>query len=278
MRRAANPGAKAVITGGGGAIAREAALRQDGLGYKLVLLDINRSAMEATSELLSHPAEIEVGNLGDAAGIREAAALIEDRHGDVDLLVNAAGVVEPADLVDIDEPELDRHINVNLLAPMHLTRAAGRAMKPRGRGDIVSIVSMAGIAPLPGQAAYAASKFGLRGFNISARSELAKHGIRLMGIFPSGVDTPMLVHEALHGGSPLTFLSAALTPAEVADAVVSALRSGRLETYLPFHESLTSRAVLTVPWLAEIVLPAFNWMGDRGRRKYMAQRGLTEER
>lgn len=218
---------------------------------------------------------IEVVNLASPAGVREAAALLEGSHADLDLLVHAAGVVEPGDVADVDADELDRHLNVNLLAPMHLTRAAARAMRPRGRGDIVTIISMAAIAPLPCSAAYAASKFGLRGFNISARSELAKFGVRLMGVFPSGVDTPMLRHEALHGGSALNFLSEPLTAAQVADGVVAALRTGRLETYLPYQDSLTSRVVVTFPWLADRVLPAFSWYGERGRRRYLVHRGLS---
>ncbi|MGJ3509732.1 SDR family NAD(P)-dependent oxidoreductase [Enemella sp. A6] len=269
MRRAPRPGAKAVITGGGGAIAHEVARRLDGLGYRLVLLDINRAAMEATAAQLGHPAAVEVVNLATPDGIREAAELFEGPHADVDLLVHAAGVVEPGEVIDVDPVEFDRHLNVNLLAPMYLTRAAARQMRTRGRGDIVTIVSMAAIAPLPGSAAYASSKFGLRGFLISARSELARHGIRLMGIYPSGVDTPMLQHEALHGGSALNFLADPLTADQVADGVLSALRTGRLETYLPYHDSLTSRVVLTLPWVAERVLPLFTAVGERGRRKYL---------
>ena len=274
MKRPPRPGSKAVITGGGGTIAREVALRLDRLGYDLVLLDVNASAMAEVSGALTRPAVCEVVNLATAEGIHDAAALLEGPHADLELLVHTAGVVEPGDVVDIDGVWFDRHININLLAAMHLTRSAARSMAPRRRGDIVTIVSMAAIAPLPGSAAYAASKFGLRGFQISARPELARHGIRLMGVFPSGVDTPMLRHEALHGGSALNFLADPLTAEQVADGVVRALRTGKVETYLPYHDSVTSRVVVTMPWLAERVLPSFTWFGERGRRKYLRKRGL----
>jgi short-subunit dehydrogenase len=265
----------ALLTGGGGAIAFEIARRLDAAGYDLVLVDIDAERMGRTADSLARGARTLVADLSDPAQIRELAGRIETEFADLALLVNNAGFIEPGDIDELEGGLLDRHINVNLLAPMQLSRAAARVMRPRGRGDIVSIVSMGGILALPTSASYAASKFGLRGFQTSIRAELAADGVRVMGVFPSGVDTPMLRHEATHGGSALNFVSNVLTASDVADAVLKALRTGRLETYVPYGDSITTRVAAAFPWSIERLLPVLSKVGERGRAAFLAERGLT---
>ena len=153
----------AVVTGGGGAIAREIAQRLEAAGYDLVLVDMDAGRMAATAATLRREPVTVTADLSDAEQIAATAALIEDAHRDLTLLVNNAGFIEPGD-VDVLSPELlDRHIAVNLLAPMHLSRVAARVMRPRGSGDILSIVSNGGILARPGSAPYAGVQFWARG-------------------------------------------------------------------------------------------------------------------
>lgn len=266
---------KALITGGGGAIAEEIAIRLDRRGYDLVLADIDEARMAAVASRLSRPARMLRADLSTREGIAALARTIETDHGDLSLLVNNAGFVEPGDADKLAPEILDRHIFINLIAPMQLASAAARVMRPRKSGDILSIVSMGGIIALRGSAAYAASKFGLRGFLTSVRSELAPDGIRVMGVFPSGVDTPMLRYEATHDGSPLNFVGKVFTAAEVADACMKALETGKLENYIPYGDSLTSRFMGAFPWLIEKVLPYFEKSGEKGRARFLAERGLS---
>lgn len=265
---------KALITGGGGAIAAEIARLLDARGYSLILADINDARMSEVAATLSRPALCLHADLSTSSGVAELCSVIERDHADLALLVNNAGYVEPGDVADLEPQVLDRHIAINLIAPMQLTRTVARFMRKRGSGDILSIVSMGGIIALKGSASYAASKFGLRGFLTSVRSELGPHGVRVMGIFPSGVDTPMLRYEATHNGSPLNFVGKVFTAAEVADACMAALDSGRLETYVPYSDSLTSRFAGAFPWLIEKILPLFEKSGEKGRAKFRAERGI----
>ena len=264
----------ALITGGGGAIASEIATRLDARGYQLILTDINEERMAAVAATLSRPATCLRVDLSTQDGVVALCDKIENEFSDLDLLINNAGYVEPGDIADLDAPVLDRHININLIAPMQLTRTAARIMRPRKRGDILSIVSMGGIIALRGSASYAASKFGLRGYLTSVRSELAPHGVRVMGIFPSGVDTPMLRYEATHDGSPLNFIGKVFTAAEVADACMKALETGKLETYVPYGDSVTSRLAGAFPWVIDKILPMFEKSGEKGRAKFRAERGI----
>ncbi len=265
---------KALVTGGGGAMAGEIALRLERLGYSLVLVDVDEERMAAVASSLRGGAQTHVADLSDLAAIRAVAEWIETEHSDLDLLVNNAGIIRPGDIADLEADVIERHITVNLLAPMQITAAAARGMKARGRGDIVSIVSMGGILALPGSASYAASKFGLRGFQTSIRSELAPYGVRVMGVFPSGVDTPMLRYEATHGGSPLNFVGKVKTVVDIGDAVEKALRTGKLETYVPYGDSLTTRVVGSLPWSVEKVVPLFTKSGEKGRAAFIAECNL----
>ena len=267
----------ALVTGGGGAIAEQIARRLDARGYDLVLADVDRGRMEAVAARLSRPATLVDCDLSTLDGIRELAGRIERDHADLALLVNNAGYVEPGDITDLDADEVDRHVLVNLIAPMQLTRVAARTMAARGGGDILAIVSMGGIIALRGSASYAASKFGLRGFHTSIQLELAPKGVRVMGVFPSGVDTPMLRKEAAHAsGSPLNFVGTVLTAGQIGDACMKALDSGKLETYVPYTDSVTTRVFGAFPWLIRRVEPAFAKIGERGRTRYLARTAGTE--
>lgn len=109
----------------------------------------------------------------------------------------------------------------------------------------------------------------------SIPQELAPKGVRVMGVFPSGVDTPMLRKEAVHGsGSPLHFVSTVLTAGQIGDACMQALDSGKLETYVPYTDSVTTRAYGAFPWLIRRVEPAFATIGERGRKGYLARIGV----
>jgi len=228
---------KALVTGGGGGIAAELAVRLDARGYDLVLADIDHDRMAAVAARLSRPAELLDADLSTRAGIAGLAERIIREHPDLDLLVNNAGCISPGEVADLDADDLERHVVVMLLAPMHLARAAAIVMRQRGRGDILGIVSMGGIIALRGSASYSASKFGLRGFHTALQQELAPYGVRVMGVFPSGVDTPMLRKEAQHAsGSPLNFVGTVLSAAQIGDACLKALDSGKLETFVPYTD------------------------------------------
>jgi short-subunit dehydrogenase len=252
-------------------------VRLDARGYDLVLADIDRSRMAAVAARLSRPPTLLDADLATTQGITDLAGRIARDYPDLDLLVNNAGYIAPGEVTELDPDDLDRHVSIMLLAPMHLARAAAIGMRARGGGDILGIVSMGGILALRGSAAYSASKFGLRGFHTALHQELAPHGVRVMGVFPSGVDTPMLRKEAQHpSGSPLNFVGTVHTPAQIGQACLRALDSGRLETYVPYADSLSTRILGAFPWLIRRIEPPFVALGERGRRRFLRAHGLAE--
>jgi short-subunit dehydrogenase len=268
-------GRTAIITGGAGAIALALAKLLEKRGYALVLVDFDQARLETAAAELSADVQILRADLTDRSDLTRIAELVETTP-DLDLLVNAAGIIRPGTVAALPYGDLEPHVAVNLLAPMRLAQAAARSMAPRGSGCILSIVSVAALVALPGSAAYSASKFGLRGFQIALAQELAASGIKVRGVFPGAVDTPMLRYEATHGGSPLNFLNKdVLTAEQVATACLRAIDGKRLETFVPWSDGLFGRLVSAFPGLMPMLLPYLEKQGRKGLQRFLTARGLT---
>jgi short-subunit dehydrogenase len=268
-------GKTALITGGGGAIALAIARKLEARDYDLILADLYAERMDASADELTRVVGQIQADLSTASGVADLCQAILQRRPAIDLLVNNAGIIQPGAITDISPGDLERHIQINLVAPMRLTQAAANVMAERGSGQILSIVSAAGLIALPGSAAYSASKFGLRGFLASARLELAPRGVKVNAILPGAVDTPMLRYEATHGGSVLNFLNKdVLTVDQVADAAMVALDRDKAEVYVPYGDGIIGRVAGSLPWLLPMLLPSLEKEGRKGHARFLAQRGL----
>lgn len=265
----------ALITGGGGAIALALAEKLEARGFDLILADRNAMQMAQTASRLTRVVDQVTADLSQAEGVAALCRAIQGRRPAIDLLVNNAGLILPGPVTEISDEDMTLHIQVNLIAPMCLTRAAALAMTPRGSGQILSIVSAAALIALPGSAAYSASKFGLRGFLASVRLELAPLGIQVNAVLPGAVDTPMLRYEATHGGSVLNFLNrSVLTVDQVAEAALRALDGDRAEVYVPYSDGVTGRVAGALPWIVPKLLPMLEAEGRKGHARFLAERGL----
>ncbi len=130
----------------------------------------------------------------DVSDLENCNALFEDakaKFGEVDILINNAGMqyVEPSEGISLER--MDRLFFVNLLAPLRLQQLALIDMKARGAGTIVNVSSMAGITPTPGMMHYNASKAGLAAASESLRVELRNSGVNVLTVYPGPVRSPM---------------------------------------------------------------------------------------
>ena len=123
-----------------------------------------------------------------------------EAEGPIDVLVNNAGLLDTTAFATQDPASIDALIDVNLHAPIQLTRAALPAMLARRSGYIVDVSSMAGASCTPGTAVYAATKAGLTHFNASIRAELHDSGVRFAVVELGPVDTEMEAN--LHSHTP----------------------------------------------------------------------------
>jgi 3-oxoacyl-[acyl-carrier protein] reductase len=141
----------------------------------------------------------------DPAQWRDVVGELVQRHGRLDVLCNVAGTLMPGHVGELPDEEVDHHIDVNAKGVIHGTNVAAAHMLPHGRGHIVNVASLAGLSPAPGLALYAASKWAVVGFSLSAALELRKAGIAVSCVCPDAVRTPMLDLQLDYPEAALTF-------------------------------------------------------------------------
>lgn len=182
-----------VITGAGSGIGAEVARVLHERGDELVLLARSEERARDLSAAYDG-ARVVVADLAAPATLESALgrANLPPR---LDSLMHIAGVVELNPVVDLDHDQIRAHLDVNLAAPMLLTKACLPALRA-GRGLVVVVNSTSGITANPTWSAYAASKFGARGFADALRLEEMEHGVRVTTVFPSRTATPM--QEKVH--------------------------------------------------------------------------------
>jgi short-subunit dehydrogenase len=207
----------ALLTGAsgglGGAIARALAARG-----ATVLLSARRVAeLEALAEEIGGralPADLASSGATSAVEALVAAA------GHVDVLVSNAGLPGSGELDSLSPAEIDRVIDVNLRAPMQLARLLAPSMRARRTGHLLFVSSLSDKAAGPHSSVYSATKFGLRGFALALRQDLAPDGVGVSLVSPGFVRDAGLFADS---GAALPRGVGTSSPAEVAAAVVRAI-------------------------------------------------------
>jgi 2-dehydro-3-deoxy-L-rhamnonate dehydrogenase (NAD+) len=259
----------ALVTGAAGGIGMALTRRLIAAGYHVPMLDISAAGLAEAKQLFGDTVTTIECDLADPGSIAAAAELIRQRVASIDVIVNNAGVITPGPFVDARPQAIERQMQINMLGPLRILNVFLPMI--RRPGSVINVISMAGILPLKDSAVYSAGKFGMRGFTLALALELKERGIRVSGIYPSSVDTPMLEKEAQSGGSPLNFIAEPLSPERVVDLIMRAIRKGGMEYYVPFSDSLLSRLAMMVPWSLPRLLPHFEKKGAAGQRRYLAR-------
>lgn len=217
--------ATALVTGASRGIGRDVALALAREGVRLLLTSRGGTALEAVGRETGAPT-VEA----DLARVEEAdrlAGVAREHFGDAPhILVNAAGVFDLAPVAEVPVVAFQRHLDVNLRAPFLLVRALLPGMLARGEGWLVHVGSVAGRRGFPQNAAYSASKFGLRGLHEVLRAELAGTGVRSFLVEPGPVNTGAWDAVEQRLGRDLPARDSMLGSDTVAEAVVFCLRMG----------------------------------------------------
>ncbi|MGV1786679.1 MULTISPECIES: SDR family NAD(P)-dependent oxidoreductase [Agrobacterium] len=261
----------ALVTGAAGGIGQVLTERLVAQGYKVLMLDINAQSLEACKARFGDAVTPVICDLTDRDSVAKARKEVGIAVRSLDVIVNNAGFIVPGPFIKAEADAIEKQMQINLLGPLRVLNTFLPLMVTNGH--VVNVISMAGILPLKDSSVYAAGKFGLRGFTISLALELKERGIKVSGIYPSSVDTPMLQMEARNGGSPLNFLAEPLSPETVANAIMRAIREGKLEYYVPYGDGLLSRIVSAFPWSIARLLPRFEKKGMVGKQRYLAKIG-----
>jgi short-subunit dehydrogenase len=215
-------GARALVTGAtggiGGAIARALHAR----GATVILSGRREDALEELRASLNGRTEVAVADLADRGG----PARLAETTGAIDVLVANAALPASGRVEEFEPDEIDRSLDVNLRAPIQLTRALLPGMLDRGRGHVVLVSSLSGKVASPRSGLYSATKFGLRGFAAGLREDVEPLGIGVTVVFPGFVSDAGFFAES---GVKLPRWVGTRTPEQVAAAVVRGIERERAE-------------------------------------------------
>lgn len=181
----------ALVTGGGRGIGRAIALDLAAAGARVAVVARTRADVEAVAREAGGGAIALSADVADPASVRALFSEAHEAMGDLDILVNGAGVAPTAPLVKTTDEQWRQAIEVNLSGAFYCLREALPSMTGRGWGRVVNIASIAGKTGAPYIAAYAASKHGLLGLTKVAALEVAAKGVTVNAVCPGYVDTPM---------------------------------------------------------------------------------------
>ena len=167
-------------------------------------------------------------------------------------------------------------IDVNLRAPVILTRLAIPHILEAGGGAIINVGSLAGRMPIPGSAVYAATKAGLRSLTYSIAEEMLNRHIKFGIVSPGPIDTGFIMAD-LDATSNLTFSQPISTAEEVAQAVLDLCGNNVREQSIPWVSGVLTMVNYLLPWLGNSLRPTLEKKGARVKARLKAERKQAEQ-
>lgn len=233
MSRRDCQGRVVLITGAAGGLGAALCRRYAAAGARIAAMDLDAQKLELlAAELRASGAEVLAlpADITDPVACTAAVVKTLEHFGDLDGLINNAGISHRSLLADTDPDVIRRVMEVNFFGAANLTRDALAQIVAR-RGFIVAISSVAGFAPLTGRTGYAASKHALHGFFDSLRSEVEGTGVGVTLVCPSFIRTGIGTAATDGSGAPVSSLRITAggesTPDEIAERVFAAVAEGR---------------------------------------------------
>lgn len=232
-------GANVLITGGGNGIGKLMGLKalQEGAQH-LVIWDINQKNIEDTLQEFKQKGfknvSAQLVDVSDCNDIEKAATEVLLDTGNIDILINNAGIVVGKDFVDYSRSDIDKTIAINVSGVMHVTRVFLSEMIKQKRGHVINISSASSLIALPRGSVYAASKWAVHGWSESLRMELEAIGgdLHVTTVCPSYIDTGMFK------GVKAPLLFPLLKPQDITDKIINAIKNNRAMLMQPDNVNL----------------------------------------
>jgi len=209
-------GRTAIVTGASSGIGRKTAELLAGRGARVAVFARSLEKLEAVARPFGEAMIAVAGDIADLADVERLFSTTEARFGRCDLLVNNAGMIDPAPLVDTTHDQWQRMFAVNVDGIFLTCRRALPSMLARGSGSIVNVASISGVPgpeKFPGWVSYCASKGAVISLTEALAVEVKSRGVRVNCVSPGAVDTAMWAEAS--GGAP-----ASMTAAEVAETIL----------------------------------------------------------
>jgi NAD(P)-dependent dehydrogenase (short-subunit alcohol dehydrogenase family) len=199
-------GKTAIVTGAGSGIGRAVAITLARHGCHLVLADLNEEGI-AETESLAAGSGVRIGryrlDVADAEAVADFPQRIAADHPCIDILVNNAGVALGGSFEQVSDADFEWLFSINFWGVVRMTRAFLPVLKASADARLVNLSSLFGLIAPPGQAAYVASKFAVRGFSEALRHELENTNIGVTVVHPGGVATAIAKNARRADGLPM---------------------------------------------------------------------------
>lgn len=265
-----------VITGGSEGVGAACARRFADAGANLVLVARSKKNLERIATELRPKTRVETVTMdvSDMDACNNLFKKAEFEFGGVHVLINNAGFHERGAAESITIADLCMMIDVNLKAPIVLSRLALPYLRQSG-GAIINVASLAGRTAVPGAATYSATKFGLRAFTIALADELRGANIKVATVSPGPIDTGFIMAN-IDNVSDLTFSQPISTADQVAIEIMKLCVNNKVERSMPPVSGLLTTLTYLFPGFARAMRPALESKGRRVKRRLKAQQSAGE--
>jgi NAD(P)-dependent dehydrogenase (short-subunit alcohol dehydrogenase family) len=187
-------GKVAAVVGGGSGIGEAVTIGAAGMGATVVCLDIKQDAAErVAAQAGERGAKVEAGTLDirSSATVDESFNAIRTKYGSLDIVICTPSINVRKKLLDYQDEELERVLDLNIKGNFNVLRSAGRIMVEQRRGSIVLFSSIRSLVVEPGQSVYSATKAGILQLARGAASEFGPYGVRVNAVGPGVIETPL---------------------------------------------------------------------------------------
>lgn len=269
-----------IITGGSEGVGAATARLFAEAGANLMLVARNKKNLEVFAEALRDKTKVEIFamDVSDADACVDVYKKAKFEFGSVDILVNNAGFHARGNVDNVEPADLAKMVDVNLRAPILLSRLALPYLRESGEGAIINIGSLAGRVVYPGAATYAATKAGLRSFSLSLADELRGTGIKVGLVSPGPISTAFIMDD-MDKVSDITFSQPMSSATDVAQSVLDLCGNNIIEESIPRRSGILTAVFGLMPWLGRLVRPTLEQKGQRVKKKLKAEaRAAAEEK
>jgi NAD(P)-dependent dehydrogenase (short-subunit alcohol dehydrogenase family) len=209
-----------VVTGGGNGMGREVVLQLIARGARVAAVDLSDAGLAETAKLAGAGKNLTTHavNVSDRKAVLALPAAVIKAHGQVDGVFNVAGIIQPfVKIQDLDFEVIERVMNVNFWGVLNMSKAFLPELLKRPEAGLLNVSSMGGFLPVPGQAAYGASKAAVKLLTEALFAELQGTNVSVTVVFPGGVATNITqnsgveipnLEELTKGKTPKTTTSA----------------------------------------------------------------------
>ena len=266
------------LTGAASGIGQHLADRLIAQGCRVFATDVNYESLAAHAVQSRWPenrVRLRRLDVRDAADWEAAVAEAVGAFGRIDVLMNIAGYMLAGWAHEASPESVERHLDINVKGVIFGTQAAARQMLKQGGGQIINIASLSALAPIPGIAVYAASKYAVRAFSIAAALELRPQNVFVTTINPDAVRTPLLAPQKGIEAAAIVFSSPKLlTVEDVARAILEkAIPYKPVEVNIPRHRGWLAHLTNIFPQYSAVISSFLSRRGAENERQFFADQG-----